>query len=428
MWSVAAIGLLGTAPVSGCAQCSPGDEGSGTAGSSGGAAGSAAVLLPPRVPGPSPWTFSGVRGPQGVAAPAGCRQRAPLLRAKVPRGTHFVADGGATGVLVVADTEGDPPAVVRSGTLALSADATSPVPSGTGAPGDWVPWPDAGSAPRLARAGQGWIAAWESGEGSRSAVTLFRGGEGKALGAGDAFVAADLQCGASRCALLTSRKGRVAPAGADVLLFDPKPGAAITTAEIEPGGGSQARPFGLASVDGARGPVAVLADGGEAVFWRVEGEGGPSVTARLPADNGILDAVILGDRPLVLAHGNVVDEEGCAREGADAGGAKVRLVRANEPAVDLRTPGAPSLAALRPLGAGATATGALAVWVSPLGCGAPRRVVFGVALDAAGAPVGSPIPIADGETFALAVSGQDADLWIRRGEEVSWLRLACEAR
>lgn len=409
-------------PVAGCARCAGGDETGGTT-TTGTASG--ADALPPRAPAPSPWTFATVRGPQGVAAPEGCRQRATLLRAKVPVETHFLVDGRAPGVLVVADTRRDPPAVLRSGALAITAaDSALPGPSGKGTPGDWVPWPDAGSAPRIARVGERWVAAWEVPVGeAASEVFLHRGGAAEPLGAGDAFVAADLQCGASRCALLTSRKGRVAPAGADVLLFDPAAGSPLRAVEIDPGGSSTARPFGLASIDGARGPVAVLTDGGEAVFWTVEGEGAPAVTARLPAENGVLDAMMLGDTPLVLAHGNVVDEQGCAREGSDASGAKVRVVRGSEPAVDLRAPGAPSLATLRPL-----PSGALATWVSPLGCGAERRVVFGVALDAKGAPVGSPMPIADGETFTLTVSGKDADLLIRRGDEVSWVRLACEAR
>ncbi len=103
--------------------------------------------------------------------------------------------------------------MLRSGALAITAaDSAVPAPSGKGTPGDWVPWPDAGSAPRIARAGERWVAAWELATGeAASAVFLYRGSAAESLGAGDAFVAADLQCGASRCALLTSRKAAWRP-------------------------------------------------------------------------------------------------------------------------------------------------------------------------------------------------------------------------
>ena len=420
-------------PQMGCATCSgSADE---TAGSTGptGAAGSTGPTgapgpLPAKTPPVSPWTLGTVRGPQGVAATQGCRQRAPVLRAKVPRETHFLADGRAPGVVVVADTRLDPPEVLRSGELTLTAQATPP-PSGwagTGTPGGWVPWPHARSAPRLARTGDRWIAAWEtpSAEGP-SEVFLHRGRAAESLGVGDAFVAADLACAGPKCALLTSRIGRVAPAGALVWRFDPTAGSPSTPppVEIEPGGDSTARPFGLASIDGPRGPLAVLFDGKEAVFWTTEGDGAPAVLARLPAENGLLDALWLGDKPLLLAHGNVVDEQGCAREGADAAGAKLRIAREATPPVDVRTPGAPTLLTLRPL-----TTGALATWVSPLGCAAERHVVFGLLLDEKGAPAGSPMPIADGETFTLSSTANDVDLLIRQADEVSWVRLTCEPR
>ncbi len=305
------------------------------------------------------------------------------------------------------------------------------------------------------------------------------------LGEGDLYTSADLACGPSRCVLLTSRLGRVAPAGADVVLLAADPSVPPRAITFEPEGDSAARPFGLAAVEGPHGTVAVLLDRGEAVFWSPEAPSGdpssstapplpaapgaatlspgtvplapgapgtvplspvtlspgapgtvtlspgapgtvtplpagPGVLARLPAEHGVLEALLLGERPLVLAHGNVVDEKGCAREGSDIRGAKLRIVRGGEAPIDIATPGAPSLAALRPL-----AVGALALWISPLGCGAERRVLYGLVLDATGAPVGEPLPIADAETFAAASSGSDADVWLRNGDKVFWLRMSC---
>jgi hypothetical protein len=376
---------------------------------------SASPLLPERVPPPSAWALGTMRGPPGVAVPERCRYRAPLVSAEVPATTHFVADPRTLGVLVLAETQGSPLSVARSGAVAFDA-------LGHGSPGVWVPWPDARSAPRLARTGDQWIAAWDApAGGGASQVLLYRGGEVEKLGTGDAYVAADLACGASRCALLTSRSARVAAAGASVVVIDPAARSPLQTRVIEPEGESLARPFGLASVEGDRAPVAVLTDAREAVFWGAEGDGGSAVIARVPAEHGVLDATLLGDKPIVIAHGNVVDEQGCAREGIDASGAKLLVARPGVPPIEIRTPGAPSLAALRPL-----ARGALLVWLAPLGCGSERHVVFGVVLDASGAPASAPLPIGDGDTFTLASSGADADLWLRRADRVLWMRLTCD--
>lgn len=416
---VATTTLASTVALAGCARCSGESTGSSTSSSSSAATTAAppvVALLPPRVSPPAPWEFASVRGPPGVALPDHCRYRAPLLKAPVPITTHFAADARAPGVLAVAETQGAPAAVVRSGVLAL-------LPQGETRAGEWVPWPDARGVPRLAKIGERWVGAWHAArpEGG-SEVVLFHDGAAASLGVGDAFVAADLACGASRCALLTSRVGRVAPAGADVVLFDGAAQTPLRTITIEPAEGtSGARPFGLVGVDGPLGVGAVLVDDDEAVFWKAEGDGGATAWAHVPAKYGVLEAMVLGDRPVILAHGNVVDEQGCAREGSDAAGAKLQIGRAGEAAIELRTPGAPSLAALRPLG-----RGALAVWLAPLGCGAARHVVFAVVLDAAGVPSAAPMPVADGETFAAAASGADVDLWIRRAAEVFWLRMTCE--
>jgi hypothetical protein len=410
-----AAGVLAALVAAGCGRCD-GDP-AGSSGAASASAASAAPVVPPAVPPPSPWAFASVRGPPGIAAPELCRHRAPLLRAKVAATTHFAADVRSLGLLAVAETQVEPLAVVRSGLLSVASD-------GKTAAGAWLPWPFAGSVPRLARAGERWVLAWDVARGgSTSAVVLFRGGAAEAIGAGDAFAAADLACGATRCALLTSRPARVAPAGANVVLFEPAAGAPLRTVTIEPGeADGNARPFGLAAVDGPRGAVAVLAGGAEATSWSTEGEGAPAPFARVPAEHGVLDATLIGDRPVVMAHGNVVDELGCAREGASAAGARIRFVRPGEPASEVVSPGAPALAALRPL-----ASGALAVWLSPLGCGAERRVVYAVVLGAGGAPASAPLPVGDAETFVVAASGADVDLWMRRAEEVSWVRLTCAA-
>lgn len=410
--ALAAIAVV----AAGCGSCGGGTSDAGGTGSVTSTTGSAAaVVAPAQVPPPSPWTFAKVFGPTGIAAPLHCRRRAPVLAANAGVATHFAADARSPGVLVVAETSIDPPAVLRSGVLSMGG-------GGEAAPGAWLPWPFARAAPRVARLGEQWLVAWEEPrDGGMSLVALHRAGQVEALGSGDAYVAADLACGATRCALLTSRAGRVAPSGADVVVLDP--GGARRVISLTPDENAAfTRPFGLAAVEGKRGAVAVLSGGGEVTFWGTEGEGAPAPFAHAPIEHGLLDAALLGDVPVAMAHGNVVDEQGCAREGSDVRGAKILFVRPGQPAAEVRTPGAPSLAALRPLEAGG-----LALWLSPLGCGAERRVVYGVVLDRAGVPAGEPIPIGDGETFVAASAGADVDLWIRRAAEVVWVQMSCAA-
>lgn len=401
---------------SGCARCS--GESSGSSGETGKSSSSASPITPAVAAAPSAWALASVRVPTGVAPPERCRYRAELRAAEAPITTHFVADPRTLGLLVAAETRPSPPAVMRSGELAFASSTTV-------TPGAWVPWPDATSAPRLARLGNQWIGAWDVARAKAvSEVVFSRAGVVTSLGEGDLYATADLACGATTCALLTSRKGRVLPAGADVLLLDADPKNPPRTFTIEPEGESTARPFGVASVDGPRGLIAVLTDHEEAHFWSVPTAAGaaPSILARLPAPHGVLDATWLTDRALVLANGNVVDEKGCAREGSDVHGAKLRFIRANDPPIEISTPGPPLLAALRPL-----EKGALALWLSPLGCGADRRVLYGVVLDPTGAPITPPIPIGDADTFAAATSHDEADIWLRNEGRVFWMRLTCTA-
>lgn len=411
--SIAMFALAGGIALAGCARCS--GESSGSSGETGKTSSSAAPLAPAQVAAPSAWTLATVRMPTGVAAPERCRYRAELRAAEVPITTHFAADPRTLGLLVAAETRASPPAVRSSGELTFAPNAVV-------TPGAWVPWPDAASAPRLARLGDSWVGAWDVPRTkTTSEVVLFRGGAATSLGEGDLYVTADLACGPSKCALLTSRRGRVAPSGADVLLFDADPKNPPRPFAIEPEGDSAARPFGLASVEGPRGAVAVLVDRGEAQFWSVDAPPAASpILAKLPAPNGVLDAMWLGDRAIVLTHGNVVDDKGCAREGSDVHGAKLTLVRGADPPIEIRAPGPPILAALRPL-----EKGALALWLSPLGCGADRRVLFGVVLDSTGAPVTAPIPIGDADTFAAATTQSDVDIWLRNGDRLFWMRLTC---
>ncbi|MEZ4308269.1 MAG: hypothetical protein R3F14_09520 [Polyangiaceae bacterium] len=354
--------------------------------------------------------------PPGIAAPESCRLRAPLLKASVEAPVRFVSDGRTLGELVVAEMDGEGRAVVRSGHLACAAD-------GACAAGAWAPWPAAPSVVRRRARGAvgvrvGRAARWghvRGGvvEGGARVVVRRRGwvrGGGSCVwgvevrDAHEPRGARDAVRGGGRRARSVERRG------------------SADDHDRSRRGSSAARPFGIAEVDRAGGPVVVLADAGDAVFWVAASEPGPSELARVTVEHGMLDVAMLGEVPLVMAHGNVVDEQGCAREGADPRGARVLFARPGQPPREVISPGAPSSAELRPL-----ARGALATWAAPLGCGAERSVVHGVVLDGSGAPVSAPLPIGDGEAFAVASSGADVDLWIRHADQIAWVRMTCEA-
>lgn len=425
------------------------------------------------LPAPAPLRFALLRGRTGIATPEGCSLRAPIVEAPLAAAARFVGEPRSLGMLIVAEAQGDPPvlAAVSALTLDPAGESRDPKP---------LPWVEAGSMPPLARidgardvdagagggpgdAGAGgggsrarareeslWMAAIEGyGAGSSSRVELWRGGLVEALGEGDRFHAVDLACDQGRCALLTTRMGKVAAAGADVWVGSPwSPASAWRRVEIIPASGSSsAQPLALAQV-GAQGSadvIAALVEKGSAVFFQVSDPGGAREIARFPAPFGVLD-VIAAAAPVAMTFGTAVDENGCTspppepdpeEEGDEAEGqgeippappdrgpgAHLRFERVEGGGVDVRVPAPPLRGSLRRL-----SQGSLAVWIAPLGCGLPRHVVYAVTLDATGAPSAQPIPIADAEHFAVASAGDDVDLWLQREQRVTWVPMRCGAQ
>ncbi|MDI1481136.1 hypothetical protein [Polyangium sp. y55x31] len=379
-------------------------------------------LLPP----PAPWVFKPARigpGIPGIALPEGCQMRAPLVRAKVAASTRFVAAPRATGVLVVADADEKetPPRLVGVAGLVLDAEGES-----KGATP--LPWLDAEAMPRLARTDAGaWLAAYsEQGEDKLSRVFVHQGDHATPLGEGDRFDALDLACGASRCALLTTRLGNVATAGAELWIGAPnEPASSWKRTELVPDTPeSDARPSCLARIEAPAGSdagaggsvVAALLEGQELVFWEASDGGAPRSIGRVPAPFGIVDATVAAG-PIALVYGASIDEEGCAKEGG-----KLRFERVGKEAAEVRAHAPPISGALRPL-----ERGVLATYLAPLGCGVARKVAYAVVLDAEGTPISTPMPVADATSFAVAARGADVDMWIQMGDEVSWVRATCAA-
>jgi hypothetical protein len=433
--------LLLLFPHIGCARCSSPPGGDGVDGGDGGLATPLPLLSSEAPPPPLAWKFEKVLRENNVALPERCRPRGPLVRASVAKRTRFAADPRSLGALVVGDVADRPPRLTGVAALTLEPVGMSHDP----AP---VPWYNPTAAPRLARLADGsWIAAFDQkGEGGMSRVGLFRRGVAEILGEGDAFEAVDLHCVAveksddagapsERCALLTSRIGKVAPAGALVWVGSPgEPAHLWRQMEVlPPSANSEARPFGLGgiepSLDGeakggaAKGApyaaVTVILAGSEALTYVLVGDGAPREIAQIPVEHGVIDAAAL-PAPVAMVYATPLDEDGCAKQSVEGGGAGIHFERRGRPPALVRTPAPPFGGAIRRL-----AKGALATWIAPLGCQMPRRVIYAVVLDAEGTPVTSPMAVADGVSFAVAASGEDVDLFLRHDAEVSWARMRC---
>ncbi len=420
---VAFVGLLVALPA--CNRCSGSTVGPPDAATD--AAREAKVVHVDVLPPPAGWKFEPVRlghSFPGTALPPGCSMREPLVHAKVRPSSRFVAAPSALGTLVVADADmtETPPRLV--GVAALDLD-----PAGTSTKPVAIPWVEAGAMPRLARTNTGaWLAAYaEPADGKFTEVFVYQNEIATSIGQGDQFEAIDLSCDATNCALLSTRLGQVSAAGAEVWMG--KPSEPVTSWQrqviVPRAGDSDARPSGIARMDtswtetnGAtvRGTVVGLFEGSELVFWGVNATDKPYEIGRISAPHGIVDSTVL-DRPVAFVYGAPVNDEGCAQQGGI-----MRFARLGAPEIDLRAPAPASSGALRPL-----VRGGLAMYIAPLGCGAPRKVVYAVVLANDGTPTSAPMPVSDASSFAVATEGEKVDMWVQRDEEVVWIRAKCAA-
>ena len=406
----------------GCSRCSAPRDGARED-----AAPPPAPLLPALLPAPELWSFVRQRGERGIALPERCRFRAFTASAEVPSTTRFVAEPRTLGALIIADSAGSPPRLTGVAALTLEPEGQSHDPV-------TLPWFEPAVLPRFARSGGRWLASLDRpGAAGSARLALWSGGAVAPLGEGDGFEAADLACAGARCALLTSRLARVAQPGATVWLGSPdEPANRWRPIELVPAAAdSDARPLRLTSIpippsiERARddgGPAsdehvtAALVEKSDVVLFEVTGSSARE-TARLPAPHGALDAIALPGAA-AMAFTSALDDDGCARDGRPG----IRFVREGKPPIDFPSPAPPQRGVLRRL-----ARGALALWIVPLGCRAPRRIVYGLVLDADGAPVGRPIPIGDAAGFAVAARGDDVDLYLQDASAVTWVRMACSA-
>ncbi len=409
------ISVLLAAVLPGCERCSARSDGPEAPDAAPLPVVSVALLPPPR-----PFTFVRQTADLGLALPERCRFRAFTARAAVAASTRFVAEPHMPATLVIADATGDPPRLTGVGALPLDAGGPTGAPVG-------LPWTEATALPRLAMGGGTWVAGIDR-AGSRGAgqVILWRGGTAELLGEGDGFASADLACGESTCALLTTRRARVEAPGATVWIGAPgEPAGRWRPVEIVPAAAdSDARPVGIAAMEaqaadagaGAVGVTAALVEKGEVVFYRADAAG-VREEARVPASQGVLDVIAL-PAPVAMTLSAAADEEGCPRDGRPG----LRFARVGQPPAEIPTPAPATHGALRRL-----SRGALALWIAPLGCRHARRVVYGVVLDEQGAPAGAPLPIGDATAFTAAARGDDVDLYLEEPGALTWVRMTCTA-
>jgi hypothetical protein len=368
------------------------------------------------LPAPKAWQLEPQRGRLSLALPSSCRPRAPTLEADVPKLSRFTTDPRSLGQLIVGEATGTPAQLVAAAALTVDGAGVMRDPVS-------VPWTSAAQQPRLARSASGeWLGALAASAGAgASTVWLWRGLRAGAptagpdhVGDGDGFEPVDLACGNDRCALLTTRMSRVAAPGAELRVGSPsQPVSSWSRVELAPSRpGVDTQPIGICAVDPA--PAAALIEGDQAVLVRVEANS-PRELARLAAPHGLVDAVV--DPPLALVYSAEVGEDGCAPAGGN-----LHVVRPNAETVELRSPAPPMVAAMRRLD-----RGVLVTWISPLGCGMQRRVVFAAVLSPDGALVGEVIPVGDATSFAVATSGAHVDLWIQNESNAAWMRLECAA-
>lgn len=413
--SRSALATAGVLTLAGCRACGRPTEGAGAA-----PATSAAVARREAAPTPALPTFAPIRGSSGFALPGGCVERAPALRAPVAEGSHLDADAATLGAVALSSPSGEDDGAAA---VFMLDGAAARVAAALPRRRDEEPL-------RLARGPDGWLAALAEGGAGETAVLLWRGlaatplGPPDRVGQGDGFVPSDLACGPSRCVLLTPRPSRVAGPGAEIWVGAPGDPVARWRRWSVEAGDKDARPRAVVSVDPTA--VVVLREEDDAVAFAID-ETGPRESSRVAVDGEILGAALAPDLVVLSGAAPAAGEPDCLPD------VPVRVARAGAAPIRLRAAATPLATAVRAL-----ERGALALWLSPLGCAAERRVLWGIV---AGAPAASPaadagngqpseagpMAVGDASAFAVASRGAEVDLWTLHGTSLTWLRMRCAA-
>ena len=178
---------------------------------------------------------------------------------------------------------------------------------------------------------------------------------------------------------------------------------------------ANALPFGLASWTETGQAVVVFESEKEVVFVADGGEA-PKELARLPREQGLIDATTIGQTQLAVLRKGNPDELGCAPEGF-----AIVLARSGKDPVTLSRQAQPISGHARPLRSGGWVS-----WLEPVDCrNRDRKVLYGVLLRADGSPASKPTAIADSDGYAVSTQGDEVSLWMRAGSRVAWLKMTC---
>jgi len=394
-WMAAAVALplIATA---GCSSCDRSRE-------SIDAARPATLEIAPGTP-VRPWVLQQPPTP-GVALPVPCRMtRHPLLHPSEGQSLLFAAADGELRTLAVAAI--DPSSGVPSARGIVDTSAPD-----AGATNRDVPWLDARTPPVLAASKGRWLAVVSQHDPFSPNVHLWLWREGlpiAPLAEGDRLTPLDARCVGEECAVLTTRAGAVASAGATLWLGAWGDGLEKWK-RLEVAGGAvpqDAQAVAMARFDGASEAVVAFDSPEGILFVRVHGDA-VSAAGRVERDDGLLDVSAAGALPVVVS----------VRGRPEAGGCKATaslVVRAPE-----REPIVLPLTTFPSAGyARSVADGVIVAWPQPVDCITERRVLHAIALDSGARPAGSVVSVAEADGFALASAGEEIRIWLRESAGV----------
>jgi hypothetical protein len=338
--------------------------------------------------------------PTGFGLPAGCRVDLPIRSVPVgKRDLRFGATRSHLSELALLE--------VRDG--ALTASSIFDFESKKSQPSPWT-LPD--SPPPWDRATSGWIAGLtKAKEGSVHSAVLWRaGGPHRATVHGDQLTVSDVACDGNVCALLSTLAREARAPGATLSWSDDHPAAHIATA-----GDEAWEPLSIVRLSAKEhaADVALVAPG-SVQLWSVSGAGARP-GAKVDAVHGVYD-VVQSAKAVVIAPGLSpavqCQDGGFPLQVSVLGGAKHTVLAS----------GAPHGVFARALSAGS-----IVVWIAPAACRLTEKTTVGATLlDASGAPVGSPMVIAEASGFALATLGDRVALWLLMDQRLVHLTARCK--
>lgn len=346
------------------------------------------------LPMPERWTLGVVAGAGNAVLPPGCHRRAETLRAVVSRPVSLAIDSGSLANLLVAEGSNVPE--FKEDAAALMefniSQHTQSLP---------IPWPA-----RASRGTGGWLTAATI-DGN---VVMRRSERADVVAEGRAV---DVKCH-GLCSLLAQN-------GATITVwrgaFD-APIEAWSQATIQ-GRDDSWNAFAVVPWTETKRVLVAIEHDGQLDLMATSG-GKAEAVAHFRAPFGALDVgwAPHGSVPMGLALARTSPRDTCAPE--DGG---VALEAVGQPTLHLRSGAPASSAALRVLD-----EGALVVWRARRRCKAMGHLVYASYLDRNRVPFGPITTVSEADQFVVSSVGNDVDLWLGEGRNVTWIRATCSTQ